>query len=101
MENLTYSAAGVDTEEGQRAVNLMKEHVRGTFSPQVLTDIGGFGGLFKPDLTGMKEPILVSGTDGVGTKLKIAFMTDRHDTIGEDCVAMCCPNCDILQPSIV
>ncbi|MBM7616021.1 phosphoribosylformylglycinamidine cyclo-ligase [Alkaliphilus hydrothermalis] len=100
MENLTYSAAGVNTEEGQRAVNLMKEHVRGTFSPQVLTDIGGFGGLFKPDLTGMKEPILVSGTDGVGTKLKIAFMTDRHDTIGEDCVAMCVNDilCQGAQP---
>lgn len=100
MENMTYSSAGVDTEEGQRAVNLMKEHVRGTFTPGVLTDIGGFGGLFKPDLTGMKEPILVSGTDGVGTKLKIAFLMDKHDTIGEDCVAMCVNDilCQGAQP---
>ncbi|SCY72434.1 phosphoribosylformylglycinamidine cyclo-ligase [Alkaliphilus peptidifermentans] len=89
MDKLTYSTAGVDVDEGQRAVDLMKQHVKSTFTPQVLTDIGGFGGLFALDVKDMKEPILVSGTDGVGTKLKIAFMTDRHDTIGQDCVAMC------------
>ena len=88
MEN-TYKSAGVDVEEGQKAVRLMKEAVKETFNDQVLTGLGGFGGLFQPDLRGMKEPVLVSGTDGVGTKLKIAFMTDRHDTIGQDCVAMC------------
>ncbi|KAB3534437.1 phosphoribosylformylglycinamidine cyclo-ligase [Alkaliphilus pronyensis] len=89
MDKLNYSTAGVNVDEGQRAVDLMKEHVKSTFTPQVLTDIGGFGGLFALDLKDIKEPILVSGTDGVGTKLKIAFMTDRHDTIGMDCVAMC------------
>ncbi len=100
MEKITYSSAGVDVEEGQRAVDLMKQHVRGTFTPQVLTDIGGFGGLFKLDLVGMKEPILVSGTDGVGTKLKLAFMMNQHDTIGEDCVAMCVNDilCQGAQP---
>lgn len=89
MERLTYSASGVDVDEGQRAVELMKKHVKSTFTPQVLTDIGGFGGLFALDIKDIKEPVLVSGTDGVGTKLKVAFMADKHDTVGQDCVAMC------------
>lgn len=89
MENMTYKKAGVDVEEGQRAVELMKKHVKGTFNQHVLEDIGGFGGLFALDLMGIQEPILVSGTDGVGTKLKLAFLLDKHDTIGQDCVAMC------------
>lgn len=86
---LTYRDAGVDTKEGERAVELMKPHVKKTFNPQVLTGLGSFGSLFQPDLTGMTNPVLVSGTDGVGTKLKIAFLMDRHDTVGQDCVAMC------------
>lgn len=89
MGNLTYKKAGVDTKEGERAVNLMKEHVKKTMTPNVLTGLGSFGGLFKLPLDGMKEPVLVSGTDGVGTKLKIGFLTDRHNTVGIDCVAMC------------
>ncbi|MBN4050820.1 MAG: phosphoribosylformylglycinamidine cyclo-ligase [Alkaliphilus sp.] len=89
MPEITYSSAGVDVDEGQRAVQLMKKHVRSTFNKQVLDDLGGFGGLFALDLKGLQEPVLVSGTDGVGTKLKIAFMLDKHDTIGQDCVAMC------------
>lgn len=89
MDGLTYRDAGVDVEEGQRAVELMKQHVKATFNKSVLTGLGGFGGLFKPDLTGLRSPVLVAGTDGVGTKLKLAFMTGRHDTIGQDCVAMC------------
>lgn len=88
-KRLTYKDAGVDTKEGEKAVSLMKEHVRKTFNASVLTGLGSFGSLFKLDLAGIKEPVLVAGTDGVGTKLKIAFMTDRHDTIGQDCVAMC------------
>ncbi|MEG0829906.1 MAG: phosphoribosylformylglycinamidine cyclo-ligase [Anaerovoracaceae bacterium] len=88
-EKLTYKDAGVDTKEGERAVSLMKDHVKKTFTPGVLTGLGGFGGLFQPDLKGMKEPVLVSGTDGVGTKLKMAFLMDKHDTVGIDCVAMC------------
>jgi len=89
VEKLTYKDAGVDTKEGEKAVELMKRYVKKTFNENVLTGLGGFGGLFKLDLTGIKEPVLVSGTDGVGTKLKIAFLTGRHDTIGTDCVAMC------------
>ncbi len=89
MENMTYKNAGVDVEEGQRAVEFMKEHVKSTFNSQVVQDIGGFAGLFSLNLEGIKEPILVSGTDGVGTKLKLAFVMDKHDTIGQDCVAMC------------
>lgn len=89
MENMTYKSAGVDVEEGQRAVQLMKKHVKSTFNENVLDDIGGFGGLFALNLEGINEPVLVSGTDGVGTKLKLAFMMDKHDTIGQDCVAMC------------
>ena len=85
----SYAAAGVDIEAGYRGVRLMKEHVARTLIPGVVSGIGGFGGLFAPDLTGMKEPVLVSGTDGVGTKLRIAQLLDSHDTIGIDCVAMC------------
>lgn len=89
MGNLTYKDAGVDTKEGERAVSLMKDHVKRTFNENVLTGLGSFGSLFKLPVEGMKEPVLVSGTDGVGTKLKIAFMMDKHDTVGIDCVAMC------------
>jgi len=88
-ERLTYKDAGVDTKEGEKAVSLMKEHVKKTFNANVLTGLGSFGSLFRLDLTGIKEPVLVAGTDGVGTKLKIAFLMDKHDTIGQDCVAMC------------
>ncbi|MBR2824092.1 MAG: phosphoribosylformylglycinamidine cyclo-ligase [Clostridia bacterium] len=84
-----YAAAGVDITAGYRAVELMKKHIARTETPGVMGGLGGFGGLFALDLTGMKRPILVSGTDGVGTKLKIAFLMDRHDTVGIDCVAMC------------
>lgn len=85
----SYREAGVDVTAGYKAVELMKQHVARTQTPGVVSGIGGFGGLFQPDLTGMKEPVLVSGTDGVGTKLKLAFMMDKHDTVGIDCVAMC------------
>ena len=85
----SYRAAGVDIEAGYKAVQLMKQHVARTMIPGVVSDIGVFGGLFAPDLTGIREPVLVSGTDGVGTKLKIAFLMDKHDTVGIDCVAMC------------
>ena len=85
----SYKAAGVDVTAGYRAVELMKEHVRRTVTPQVLDTIGGFGGLLELDLAGIEKPVLVSGTDGVGTKLKLAFLADKHDTIGIDCVAMC------------
>ena len=84
-----YAAAGVDITAGYKSVELMKKHIARTKTPGADTDVGGFGGLFQPDLAGMKEPVLVSGTDGVGTKLKIAFLLDKHDTIGIDCVAMC------------
>lgn len=86
---LTYKDAGVDTHEGQRAVKLMKTHVEKTFNENVLTGLGSFGGLFSLGKINMEEPVLVSGTDGVGTKLKIAFMMDKHDTVGQDLVAMC------------
>ncbi|NLD46091.1 MAG: phosphoribosylformylglycinamidine cyclo-ligase [Clostridiaceae bacterium] len=85
----TYKDAGVDVEAGYEAVRLMKNDVKKTFRPEVLTDIGGFGGLFALNKGKYEEPVLVSGTDGVGTKLKIAFLMDKHDTIGIDCVAMC------------
>jgi phosphoribosylformylglycinamidine cyclo-ligase len=88
-DKITYKDAGVDTAEGQRAVSLMKEHVARTFGPEVLTGLGSFGSLFQPDLTGIGTPVLVAGTDGVGTKLKIAILMDRHDTVGQDLVAMC------------
>ncbi len=88
-ESESYKAAGVDITAGYRAVELMKRHVARTLIPGVVDGIGGFGGLFELDLTGMKKPVLVSGTDGVGTKLKLAMLLDKHDTIGIDCVAMC------------
>ena len=84
-----YAAAGVDITAGYKAVELMKESVQSTYTDGVLGDIGSFGGLFEPDLAGMTKPILVSGTDGVGTKLRLAFLMDKHDTVGIDCVAMC------------
>ena len=84
-----YAASGVDITAGYRAVELMKQHIARTMTPGVCSDVGGFGGLFALDLTGLTHPILVSGTDGVGTKLKIAFRMDKHDTVGVDCVAMC------------
>ncbi|MEG0854722.1 MAG: phosphoribosylformylglycinamidine cyclo-ligase [Angelakisella sp.] len=85
----SYKAAGVDITAGYTAVQMMKEHVARTTIPGVLGGLGGFGGLFELDMTGMTRPVLVSGTDGVGTKLKIAFLMDKHDTVGIDCVAMC------------
>ncbi len=85
----SYAAAGVDITAGYRAVELMKAHIARTMTSGVCSDIGGFGGLFELDVTGMKRPVLVSGTDGVGTKLKLAFLMDKHDTVGIDCVAMC------------
>lgn len=85
----SYKEAGVDITSGYKAVELMKEHVAKTMVFGNTAPVGGFGGLFQPDLTGMEEPVLVSGTDGVGTKLKLAFLQDRHDTVGIDCVAMC------------
>ncbi len=85
----SYKSAGVDITAGYKAVELMKSHIARTMTSGALSDIGGFGGLFELDLTGIKKPVLVSGTDGVGTKLKYAFMLDKHDTIGIDCVAMC------------
>ena len=85
----SYAAAGVNIEAGYEGVRLMKKHVESTFIPGVVSDIGGFGGLFAPDTKDMKEPVLVSGTDGVGTKQRIAQLMDRHDTVGIDCVAMC------------
>ena len=85
----SYREAGVNIEAGYEGVKLMKKHVERTMIPGVVSDIGGFGGLFAPDLSGMREPVLVSGTDGVGTKLRIAQLLDKHDTVGIDCVAMC------------
>ena len=85
----SYASAGVDITAGYKAVELMKSHIARTTTEGVIGSIGGFGGLFQPNLAGMEEPILVSGTDGVGTKLRIAFLMDKHDTVGIDCVAMC------------
>ena len=85
----SYAAAGVDITAGYRAVELMKSHIARTMTAGVCSDVGGFGGLFELDVTGMEKPVLVSGTDGVGTKLKLAFLMDKHDTVGIDCVAMC------------
>ena len=85
----SYAAAGVDVTAGYEAVERIKPMVESTYIPGVMGTLGGFGGMFAPDLTGMKKPVLVSGTDGVGTKLKIAFLRDKHDTVGIDCVAMC------------
>ena len=84
-----YAAAGVDITAGYKAVDLMKAHIAKTMTKGVCSDVGGFGGLFELDLTGINKPVLVSGTDGVGTKLKMAFLMDKHDTVGIDCVAMC------------
>lgn len=85
----SYAAAGVDITAGYKAVELMKAHIARTMTAGAMTDIGGFGGLFELDLEGITKPVLCSGTDGVGTKLKIAFLMDKHDTVGIDCVAMC------------
>jgi len=85
----SYAAAGVNIEAGYEGVRLMKQHVQRTFIPGVVSDIGGFGGLFRPELAGMKTPVLVSGTDGVGTKQRIAQLMGIHHTVGIDCVAMC------------
>lgn len=100
MSKLTYADAGVSLEEGYKAVDLMKQHVQRTFNQNVLTGLGSFGALFKLDMTDLKEPVLVAGTDGVGTKLKIAFLTDKHDTVGIDAVAMCVNDvlCQGAQP---
>lgn len=85
----SYKAAGVDITAGYKAVELMKSHIARTMTSGVVSDIGGFGGLFELDVKGIERPVLVSGTDGVGTKLKMAFLMDKHDTVGIDCVAMC------------
>lgn len=85
----SYAAAGVDITAGYRAVELMKAHIARTMTSGVCSDVGGFGGLFELDLVGIEKPVLVSGTDGVGTKLKLAFLQEKHDTVGIDCVAMC------------
>ena len=85
----SYAQAGVDITAGYRAVELMKTHIARTMTSGVCSDVGGFGGLFELDVKGMEQPVLVSGTDGVGTKLKLAFIQDKHDTVGIDCVAMC------------
>ena len=89
MKTLTYKKAGVDIDEGERFVRRISPMVRKTFRPEVMTDIGSFGAFFGPDFKKYKKPVLVSGTDGVGTKLKVAFMMDKHDTVGIDLVAMC------------
>ncbi len=89
LDNESYKAAGVDINAGYKAVELMKAHIKKTNIPGVLGSIGGFGGLFEPNLLGIKAPVFVASTDGVGTKIKIAFLMDKHDTIGIDCVAMC------------
>src|SRR5690554_4170471 len=86
---INYKDAGVDVEAGYEAVRQMKQYVEKTHTPNVIGGIGGFGGMYSLDTSGMEEPVLVAGTDGVGTKLKIAFLMDQHDTIGIDCVAMC------------
>ena len=85
----SYKQAGVDITAGYKAVELMKQHIARTMTGGALSDIGGFGGLFELDMTGIQHPVLVSGTDGVGTKLRMAFLMDKHDTVGIDCVAMC------------
>ena len=88
-KKMTYKESGVDVDAGNRAVELMKSHVKSTFRKEVLGGIGGFAGFFQLDVEKYKNPVLVSGTDGVGTKLKLSFLQDKHDTIGIDCVAMC------------
>ena len=95
-----YKDAGVDVHAGYKAVELMKKHIKKTMRPEVIADIGGFGGLFSLEGFSFKKPVLVSGTDGVGTKLKLAFLLDKHDTVGIDCVAMCVNDivCSGAQP---
>lgn len=88
-KGISYKDAGVDVKAGYESVKLMKKYVKETFTKGVISDIGGFGGMFAPEMGSYDEPILVAGTDGVGTKIKIAFMMDKHDTVGQDCVAMC------------
>ena len=88
-QSKSYADAGVDITAGYKAVELMKKHIARTMTSGVCSDVGGFGGLFELDTKGMERPVLVSGTDGVGTKLKLAFLMDKHDTVGIDCVAMC------------
>ncbi len=102
IQNESYRDSGVDIASGYRAVALMKNHVAKTFTSGVLSDIGGFGGLFELDIIKTPHPLLVCGTDGVGTKLKIAFMLDKHDTVGIDCVAMCVNDviCCGAQPQV-
>lgn len=89
MDGITYKDAGVDVEAGYKAVQLMGEFVKSTYNENVIGDIGSFSGLYALNLEDVREPVLVGGTDGVGTKLKLAFIMDKHDTIGQDCVAMC------------
>ncbi len=89
MEKMTYRSAGVDIDAGNESVSMIKDVVRATYRPEVLGDLGGFGGLFALNTKSYKEPVLVSGTDGVGTKLRLAFLLNKHDTIGQDAVAMC------------
>lgn len=89
MKKMTYRDAGVDIDAGNESVSLIKDSVRATYRPEVLGDLGGFGGLFALRAQDYREPVLVSGTDGVGTKLRLAFLLNRHDTIGQDAVAMC------------
>ena len=89
MEKMTYRDAGVDIDAGNKSVSMIKDAVRATYRPEVMGDLGGFGGLFALNTKDYKEPILVSGTDGVGTKLRLAFLLGKHDTIGQDAVAMC------------
>ncbi len=95
-----YKDAGVDVHSGYKAVELIKKHIRKTMRPEVVSDIGGFGGLFSLEGISLGKPVLVSGTDGVGTKLKLAFLLDKHDTVGIDCVAMCVNDivCSGAQP---
>lgn len=88
-KQLTYADAGVDIDAGNRSVTLIKDCVRATYRPEVMGDLGGFGGLFALNAAKYREPVLISGTDGVGTKLKLAFLLNKHDTIGQDAVAMC------------
>ena len=99
---MDYKQAGVDIEAGYKAVNLMKEHIKKTMRREVLSDIGGFSGAFSlKKYMNMESPTLVSGTDGVGTKLKLAFLMDKHDTIGIDCVAMCVNDIACSELSLV
>ena len=99
----SYAAAGVNIEAGYEGIRLMKRHIKRTMIPGVVSDIGGFGGLFRPNLSDIKDPVLVSGTDGVGTKQRIAQLMDRHDSVGIDCVAMCVNDivcCRFLQANL-